>query len=195
MCHYITKLLFFFASYKFNSWNSNHLTVLKWSHNFHIHKRQVDKAYSVLVCVCMSVLSSFFRCSIQQLYLSICHGGRLSSCVSPLCHVSVFLSSCPDEAHEAAPASPGQCGAAAAPRALQKAHMANTNTRQSQAHRGGYHRLCGEYDAAGSTGHVQQDRQSRCSPSPAKPSSNEAWVGHSPCAGKVSLYWTRESQG
>lgn len=98
------------------------------------------------------------------------------------------LFTCADEAHETAPTSPSQCGSAASPRALQKAHMAYTNTRQSQAHRGGYHRLCGEHDAASSAGHVQQDGQSRCSPGPAEPGVNEARVGHPSCAREVSLY-------
>jgi len=99
----------------------------------------------------------------------------------------VPLSSYPDEAHEAAPTSPSQRGAAAAPRALQKAHVADANSRKSQAHRGGYHMLCGEHDAAGAAGHVQQDGQPRRSPGPAEPRSHEAGVGHSPRAGEVSL--------
>lgn len=109
--------------------------------------------------------------------------------------VSVSPSSRPDETHEAAPASPVQRGAAAAPRALQEAHVAAPDTGQSQAHRGGHHGLCGEHDAAGAAGHVQQDGQSRCGPGPAKPGSNEARVGHPPRAGEVSLCWPRESQG
>lgn len=115
-----------------------------------------------------------FRQHPLPLHLSRRHGGTLFTFVSPLRHVSVPLSSCPDEAHEAAPASPSQRGTAAAPRALQKADVANSDTRQSQAHRGGYYKLCGEHDAACPAGHVQQDRQSRCSPGPAKPRSNEA---------------------
>lgn len=116
----------------------------------------------------------------NTLYLSICPHDMEAHC-SPLCHpfmscicLSVPLSSCPDEAHEAAPASPSQRGTAAAPRALQKANVANSNTRQSQAHGGGYYKLRGEHDAACPAGHVQQDGQSRCSPGPAKPRSNEA---------------------
>ncbi len=97
-------------------------------------------------------------------------------CVTPLSCIclSVPLFSCPDEAHEAAPTSPSQRGEAAAPRALQKAHMADTHPGHSQADRGGYHRLRDEHDAAGSAGHVQQDGQSRCCSGPAKPCSNEA---------------------
>lgn len=121
--------------------------------------------------------------------MSRLHGGTLSAYLSCIC-LSVPLSSCPDEAHEASPAPPSQCGAAVTPRALQKAHMADTDTRQSQTHRGGHHRFRGKHDAAGAAGHVQQDGQPRCSPGPAKPRSNEAWVGYSPCVGEVSFIST-----
>lgn len=110
--------------------------------------------------------------------------------VTPLSCIclSVLLFSCPDEADEAGPASPSQCGTTTTSRALQEAHMANTDTWQPQAHRARYYRLCAEYDAAGSISHVQQDWESGCSPGPTKFSTNEAWASHSPCAWEVSVW-------
>lgn len=122
--------------------------------------------------------------------LSICTWKHtLSTSVSPLSCIGLSfpLSSCLDEAHEIASASPSQRGPPVASRALQKALVANTSSRQSQTHRGGYHRLCSKYDGASSAGHVQQDRKSRCSPGSAKPCFDATGVGHSSCAWEVSL--------
>lgn len=148
-------------------------------HILQIYSVQVDNAvftvYWFLFCMCVITCVSLDK----TLYLSICPDNIETHC--PLCVtpsscacLTVPLSSCPDEAHEAASASPSQRGSATAPRALQKADVVYSNPRQSQAHRGGHYHLRGEHDAARPTGHVQQDGQSRCSTGPAKPCSNAA---------------------
>ena len=125
-------------------------------------------SHFVSVCPVCSTHHPILHLSTTTFHL--CVSLTAFSCI----YLSLPLSSCPDETHEAAPASPSQRGAAAAQRALQEAHMADTSPRQPQAHRGGYHSLCGEHDAAGAAGHVQQDGQHGCSPGPAEPRSDAA---------------------
>lgn len=96
------------------------------------------------------------------------------------------LSLPPDEADEAAPAPPGQRGAAAAQGALPEAHLADAGAGQPQADGGGHHGVRGEHDAARPAGHVQQDGQPGRSPGLAKSRPDETRAGHSARAGEVS---------